>query len=82
MANERRFSDLTPDMQKRLRAMYALEQQPRTDGGLDLSVEDHFLSTQKSVNFGISPEQQAETLNVSLSYVLAFRSAVNERAKP
>ena len=78
MNDQSRVPYVTPDARKKLCAMYKLEYQPREDGGMPFNLDDHLWQTKCFLDLDISPEEQATALDVTLSYVLALRNAIQE----
>jgi hypothetical protein len=70
--------DLSPDQLVQLRALYQVHVEPRSDGGLPLSLDDHIASFRKAAMLGVKDRQMADALGVPLNYVTAFKAVLGD----
>ena len=68
------------ETRRKLEAMYQEYTQKRTDGGLDLTLDDHIHCALQAAKLGATPSEIANALGVPIHYVTALHDAIAEKS--
>lgn len=69
---------MNQETRKTLEAEYRRHCQPRDDGGLTFTLDDHLAQVRKYAGLGLSLDEHAAALGVSLQYLQTLKTAIEQ----